>query len=113
METNRPWGSYNVLFDSNNCKVKKINILPNKRLSLQSHKHRSEHWVIVEGTSCIIQVGDDKLTLHKNQYAFIPKGVKHRIENNTGSIVELIETQIGDYFGEDDIIRYEDDFGRV
>lgn len=112
-QTVRPWGSYSVLYDGTECKVKKITVLPGKRLSLQSHNFRSEHWVIVGGESCVIQIGEDKLILHKNQHVFIPKGAKHRIENNGNEVVELIETQVGDYFGEDDIIRYEDDFGRI
>ena len=107
----RPWGNYTVLLESDNYKIKKIIVNPKSRLSLQSHKHRSEHWTIVNGNA-IIQVGKDKLNLTANQHVFIPKETIHRIENNTQSIVELIEVQIGDYLGEDDIIRYEDDYSR-
>jgi len=107
----RPWGNYTVLLESDNYKIKKIIVNPKSRLSLQSHKHRSEHWTIVKGNA-IIQVGKDKLNLTANQHAFIPKETIHRIENNSESIVELIEVQIGDYLGEDDIVRYEDDYSR-
>jgi len=107
----RPWGNYTVLYENDNYKIKKIIVNPKSRLSLQSHKHRSEHWTIVKGYA-IIQLGKDKLNLTANQHAFIPKETIHRIENNSESIVELIEVQIGDYLGEDDIVRYEDDYSR-
>ena len=107
----RSWGNYTVLLENENYKIKKIIVNPKSRLSLQSHKHRSEHWTIVKGNP-IIQVGKDKLNLTVNQHAFIPKETLNRIENNTQSFVELIEVQIGDYLGEDDIIRYEDDYSR-
>ena len=81
-------------------------------MSLQSHSKRSEHWVIVKGTACV-QVGKDNLILHPNQHVYIPKETLHRIENKTDSIVEFVETQIGLYLGEDDIVRYEDDYGRT
>lgn len=109
----RPWGSYQILFNGSTCKVKKLRVLPGKRLSLQSHSHRSEHWVIVAGDSCIVTVGNDNLILHKNQHVFIPREVKHRITNDGNVPIEIIETQTGTYFGEDDIVRYEDDFGRI
>lgn len=107
----RPWGNYIVLYENNNYKIKKLTVYPNSRLSLQSHKYRSEHWTILLGNP-IIQIDKDKLNFYPNQHAFIPKETIHRIENNTQSIVELIEVQIGDYLGEDDIIRYEDDYSR-
>lgn len=111
---NKPWGGYLVIQGEDHIgfKVKRIIVNPNKKLSLQSHKHRSEHWVIIKGQGKV-QVGDDLLQLHKNQSVYIPKGVLHRIENNSNEILEFIETQIGDYLGEDDIIRYSDDYGRV
>jgi len=115
----RPWGWYiNVegndkeIDEDNKFKVKRIGVYPGKRLSLQSHKHRSEHWVIVKGTARV-QVGEDQLILHKNQHVYIPVGVLHRMENIGEDMVEFVETQIGDYLGEDDIVRYQDDFGRV
>lgn len=93
-------------------KVKRIGVYPGKRLSLQSHKQRSEHWVVVKGQAKV-QVGEDFHLLHKNQSVYIPVGVLHRMENVGDEMVEFIETQIGDYLGEDDIVRYEDDFGRI
>lgn len=109
----RPWGWYmNVKEESSCFKVKHICVYPGKRLSLQSHKFRSEHWVIVKGKPTV-QVGKDKFLLHENQHIFIPKETLHRIENNSDDTVEFIETQIGTYLEEDDITRYEDDFGRA
>lgn len=110
----RPWGWYINIDgnDTNGSKVKRIGVYPGKRLSLQSHERRSEHWVIVKGKAKV-QVGKDFHELHKNQSIYIPVGVLHRMENIGNEIVEFIETQIGDYLGEDDIIRYEDDFGRT
>ena len=110
----RPWGWYiNIDGDDyNGSKVKRIGVYSGKRLSLQSHKLRSEHWVVVKG-SAKVQVGEDFHLLHKNQSVYIPIGVLHRMENVGEDMVEFIETQIGDYLGEDDIVRYEDDFGRI
>lgn len=110
----RPWGWYiNVEGnDYNGFKVKRIGVYPGKRLSLQSHNQRSEHWVITKGTAKV-QVGKDFLILNKNQHVYIPKETLHRMENIGEEMVEFVETQIGDYLGEDDIVRYEDDFGRV
>lgn len=110
----RPWGWY-INIDGNDhsgSKVKRIGVYPGKRLSLQSHKQRSEHWVVVKGKAKV-QVGEDFHLLHANQSVYIPIGVLHRIENVGDEMVEFIETQIGDYLGEDDIVRYEDDFGRI
>ena len=109
----RPWGYYSNIFKSKSgYKVKKICVYPGKRLSLQTHKHRSEHWVITDG-SAKVQVGKDFHILQKNQHVYIPKETLHRIENVGEINVEFIETQIGEYLGEDDIVRYEDDFGRA
>lgn len=109
----RPWGWYICIDgdDNSGSKVKRIGVYPGKRLSLQSHNHRAEHWVIVKGTAKV-QVGKDFHILHPNQSVYIPTGALHRMENIGTELVEFIETQIGDYLGEDDIIRYEDDFGR-
>ena len=111
---NRPWGWYINIdgSDTSGSKIKRICVYPEKRLSLQSHSKRSEHWVIVNGNAKV-QLGKDFHLLHKNQSIYIPVEVLHRIENVGNENVELIETQIGDYLGEDDIIRYEDDFGRA
>ena len=113
-KVDRPWGWYICIdgVDNSGSKVKRIGVYPGKRLSLQSHNRRSEHWVIVKGTAKV-QVGNDFHILHKNQSIYIPSGSLHRMENIGTDMVEFIETQIGEYLGEDDIIRYEDDFGRV
>jgi mannose-1-phosphate guanylyltransferase/mannose-6-phosphate isomerase len=110
----RPWGWYINIEGTNTTgfKVKRIGVYPGKRLSLQSHNRRSEHWVIIKGNARV-QVGKDILNLEPNQHVYIPKETLHRMENPGDEIVEFIETQIGDYLGEDDIVRYEDDFGRV
>ena len=110
----RPWGWYHNIEgnDHSGFKVKRIGVSPGKRLSLQSHNRRSEHWVIVKGDARV-QVGDDFLDLHPNQHVYIPKKTLHRMENLGDQEIEFIETQIGDYLGEDDIVRYQDDFGRV
>ena len=109
----KPWGWYLNLEGTDNSghRVKKICVYPNCRLSLQSHKERSEHWIIVKGNAKV-QVGEDHFNITVNQTLYIPKGVLHRLENIGEENVEIIETQIGDYLGEDDIVRYEDDFGR-
>ncbi len=111
----RPWGCYKNIEgdDTNGFKVKLITVYPGKRLSLQSHKYRSEHWVIVKGCAKVRVDKDDNILLKINQHVFIPKGSLHRIENIGTEILQFTETQIGEYLGEDDIIRYDDDFGRV
>ncbi len=108
----RPWGNFEVLSKGNNYKVKKINVYSNCRLSLQSHKHRSEHWVVVEGKATVT-LGDKIITLLKNESIFINSGIKHRLENKTKKTITIIEVQTGNYLGEDDIIRYEDDYKRI
>ena len=110
----RPWGYYVNIEGNDNSgfKVKKISVYINKKLSLQTHNYRSEHWVIVNGTAKV-QIGDDFLILNKNQHVYIPKKTLHRIENIGSDLLEFIETQIGDYLGEDDITRYEDDFNII
>ncbi len=109
----KPWGWYIDLegSDYSGHKVKKICVYPNQRLSLQSHKDRSEHWTIVKGKAKV-QIGEDTHNLEANKSIYIPKGVLHRIENIGVENIEFIEIQIGAYLGEDDIIRYHDDFGR-
>ena len=109
----KPWGWFVNLdgSDYTGYKVKKICVYPTYRLSLQSHKERSEHWIIVKGNAKV-QVGEDIHFLRENQSVYIPKGVLHRIENIGDTDVEFIETQVGKYLGEDDIKRFEDDYGR-
>lgn len=110
----RPWGWYMNIDgdDHSGSKVKRICVLPGSRLSLQSHNYRSEHWVITKGKARV-QLGKDLLDLNPNQSVFIAKEVLHRMENIGTEEVEFVETQIGEYLGEDDIVRYEDDYGRI
>lgn len=109
----RPWGYYvNVYESEEGFKIKTIVVYPGKRLSLQSHNHRSEHWVIVKGNARV-QLGTDEYLLNKDDHIYIPVKTLHRIENVGMYMLEFTETQIGNYLGEDDIIRYEDDYGRV
>ena len=108
----RPWGSYEVLSRGEKFLSKKITVLPSQRLSLQSHEHRSEHWVVVSGEG-EITLGKDVLQCSCNTSAFIPCGVKHRIRNISASReLIFVEVQIGDVLEESDIIRYEDDYDR-
>ncbi len=107
----RPWGSYTVLEDAPDCKVKRLVVKPGEVLSLQLHHRRSEHWTVVRGTAKV-RVGDDEKLLHRNESVYIPMDTKHRLENPTDEDIALIEVQCGDYFGEDDIVRYEDRYGR-
>ena len=111
-EDHRPWGYYVVLSDLEDHKVKRIVVYPQKRLSLQSHKRRSEHWMVVSGTG-VVTLDSEKIQLSPGQSVDIPVGTKHRMTNQGDEPVVFVEVQTGDYFGEDDIERYEDDFGRV
>ncbi len=108
----RPWGSYTVLEDETDCKVKRLTVKPGQVLSLQLHHRRSEHWTVVQGTAKV-RVGDDVFLLERNQSTYIPVETLHRLENPTDADIHLIEVQCGDYFGEDDIVRLEDRYGRV
>ncbi len=111
-KVNRPWGSYTVLEeDPEGFKLKRIEVAPGARLSLQSHARRSEHWVVVSGTATVTN-GDEVITVHKNQSTYIPIGAKHRLENCGSEPLHIVEIQVGDYLGEDDIQRYEDNYGR-
>ena len=111
-KVNRPWGSYTVLEeDQDGFKIKRIEVAPGARLSLQSHKRRSEHWVVVSGTATVTN-GDSIITVHKNQSTYIPIGTKHRLENQGSEPLHIVEIQVGEYLGEDDIQRYEDNYGR-
>jgi mannose-1-phosphate guanylyltransferase/mannose-6-phosphate isomerase len=108
----RPWGSYTVLEDAADCKVKRLTVKPGGILSLQRHRRRSEHWTVVQGTAKV-RVGDREFLLERNQSTYIPMGTLHRLENPGQTDLHLIETQCGDYFGEDDIERLEDVYGRA
>ncbi|MFH1216228.1 MAG: mannose-1-phosphate guanylyltransferase/mannose-6-phosphate isomerase [Pseudomonadota bacterium] len=107
----RPWGSYTILEEQTNFKIKRITVNPGVKLSLQMHHHRSEHWVVVKGTAGVT-CGDKNYLVLENQSTYIPCGEKHRLENPGVIPLELIEVQNGSYLGEDDIIRFDDDFGR-
>ena len=108
----RPWGHFETLAQGNSFKVKRITVNPGGKLSLQSHRHRAEHWVIVEGTAKVT-VGETARTMTENQSVYIPLGELHRLENPGETRLTLIEVQTGTYFGEDDIIRYDDVYSRV
>ncbi len=108
---NRPWGTYECIDASERYQVKHITVHPGATLSLQMHHHRAEHWVVVKGTARVTR-GDETLTLSENQSTYIPLGVTHRLENPGKIPLELIEVQSGSYLGEDDIVRFEDDYGR-
>ena len=108
----RAWGSYTVLEESSGFKIKRIEVLPKQKLSLQMHKHRSEHWVVVSGTAKV-QNGDDIFELLPSQSTYIQAGRKHRLQNSSDDILVIIEVQCGDYLGEDDITRFDDHYGRT
>ena len=112
MKEERPWGWYDVIDEGNRYKVKNIEVKPGSSLSLQVHHHRAEHWVVVEGTA-MIQLNNDKQLLSENQSTFIPLGCKHRLSNPGKIPLKIIEVQSGPYLDEDDIERFDDDFGRV
>jgi mannose-1-phosphate guanylyltransferase len=108
----RPWGTYTVLEDSNGYKIKRIEVKPGKRLSLQKHFHRNEHWIVVSGTATIT-VGNETMLLRPNESTYIKIGEIHRLSNEGKIPIVLIEVQVGEYTGEDDIIRLEDDYKRI
>ena len=108
----RPWGSFTILADEVDHKVKRIVVHPGQRLSLQRHKHRREHWLMVSGTAVVTR-NNDLITLEAGQAIDIALGDIHRVQNDGEDDVVFIEVQLGDYFGEDDIERLEDDYGRI
>ncbi len=108
----RPWGSYEGLAQGDRYQVKRIVVKPGASLSLQLHHHRAEHWVVVRGTARITR-GDEIIVLSENQSTFIPLGIQHRLENPGKIALELVEIQSGAYLGEDDIVRFEDTYGRT
>lgn len=107
----RPWGHYDSLDNGDRFQVKRICVQPGERLSLQKHHHRAEHWVVVRGTA-LVTCGDNEILLTENESTFIPLGVVHRLENPGKVELEIIEVQSGSYLGEDDIVRYDDVYGR-
>lgn len=107
----RPWGTYSVLEGNRGYKIKRIVVKPGKRLSLQKHFHRSEHWIVVSGTAKVT-LGDEETLVRANESTYIPMGQLHRLENPGKIDLVLIEVQVGQYLGEDDIVRVEDDYRR-
>ena len=107
----RPWGSYTVLEEEPRYKIKRLTVNPGAKLSLQMHHHRSEHWIVVKGTAKVT-CGDDTFLVHENESTYISAGRKHRLENDGVIPLELIEVQNGSYLGEDDIVRFDDKYGR-
>jgi mannose-1-phosphate guanylyltransferase / mannose-6-phosphate isomerase len=111
LTVHRPWGTYTVLEEGANFKIKRIVVNPGARLSMQLHHHRSEHWVVVSGTAKITN-GELEIILLENQSTYIPKMHRHRLENPGTEPLQIIEVQCGEYVGEDDIVRFEDTYGR-
>ena len=107
----RPWGSYETIDVEKRFRVKRITVKPGSKISLQKHFHRAEHWTVVSGTALIIR-GNEELLLKEDESTYIPLGILHRLENPGKIHLELIEIQSGSYLGEDDIVRYDDDYGR-
>ena len=111
-EVHRPWGSYDSVDAGDGFQVKRIKVKPGASLSLQSHSKRAEHWIVVRGIARVTR-GEDVFDLRANESTYIPIGAKHRLENPADDMLELIEVQSGAYLGEDDIVRYEDVYGRT
>ena len=110
-ESTRPWGRYDILSEADDFKTKTITVLPGKRLSYQRHQHRAEHWFVVKGSGSVTLDGVDK-ALTAGDSVDIPVGAAHRMANTGAEELVFVEVQTGTYFGEDDIERLEDDFGR-
>jgi mannose-1-phosphate guanylyltransferase/mannose-6-phosphate isomerase len=111
-KVHRPWGWYDSIDEGGRFKVKRIQVKPNASLSLQMHHHRAEHWIVVTGTAEVTN-GDKTILLTENQSTYIPLGETHRLANPGTIPLEIIEVQSGSYLGEDDIVRFEDTYGRT
>ena len=107
----RPWGTYSILEEGDRFKIKRIEVKPGAKLSLQMHYHRSEHWIVVSGMAKVVN-GEKEILVNTNQSTYIPAGHKHRLENVGVVDLVMIEVQSGEYLGEDDIVRFEDVYGR-
>src|SRR6185312_977828 len=107
----RPWGSFRSIHNGERVQVKHITVKPGAKLSLQMHHHRAEHWVVVSGTAKVVR-GNEEIILHEDQSTYIPLGTPHRLENPGKIPLHVIEVQSGSYLGEDDIVRFEDSYGR-
>ena len=108
----RPWGSFTILEEGRGYKIKRIEVKPGHRLSLQMHHHRSEHWIVVSGTAKVT-CGELEVMLSNNQSTYVPQCTNHRLENPGVIPLVLIEVQNGEYLGEDDIVRFQDDYART
>jgi mannose-6-phosphate isomerase-like protein (cupin superfamily) len=109
--TLRPWGWYETVSTAPGHKIKRIQVHPGQQSSLQKHHHRAEHWVVTQGTAHI-RLGEREFDLRVGEHCDIALGQVHRLANRTEQVVEIVEIQFGDYLGEDDIVRFEDDYGR-
>ena len=108
----RPWGSFTILDEGEGFKVKRISVNPSHKLSLQYHHHRSEHWTVVQGEATVT-IGESTKPVKINESVYIPLKEKHALANEGEELMQLIEVQLGDYLGEDDIVRLEDRYGRA
>ncbi len=108
----RPWGTYTVLEEGSRFKIKRIVVKPGASLSLQMHHHRSEHWIVVSGMANVVN-GEHAMVVNTNESTYIPAGHKHRLENPGVIDLVMIEVQVGEYLGEDDIVRFQDNYGRT
>jgi mannose-1-phosphate guanylyltransferase len=111
-EVYRPWGKYDSIDFGKRDQVKRITVKPGEKLSIQKHHHRSEHWIVVSGTASVLN-GDKTILVTENESTYIPLGTIHALENPGKIPLEMIEVQTGSYLGEDDIIRFEDKYGRI
>ena len=111
-KVNRPWGWFEILDEGANYKVKRIVVKPNSKLSYQAHKYRSEHWVVLKGKASILR-DKEEIVLLNNESTFIKKGMRHQLKNNQKIDLEIIEVQTGNKISEEDIIRYDDEYGRI
>jgi mannose-6-phosphate isomerase len=107
----RPWGSFTILEEGQGYKIKRIEVKAGHRLSLQMHHHRSEHWIVISGIAKVTR-GEEEIMLSENQSTYVPRFTQHRLENPGKVPLVLIEVQNGEYLGEDDIVRFEDDYAR-
>jgi mannose-1-phosphate guanylyltransferase/mannose-6-phosphate isomerase len=112
MTEERPWGTFTVLQSPDHYKLKQLVVKPGHRLSLQLHHQREEHWIVTRGNP-MVTVGERTWQARSGEYIHIPKEARHRLENPGPDLVEIIEVQLGEYFGEDDIVRFADDYQRV
>jgi len=107
----RPWGWFEILYEESNLKIKRIMVKPGRRLSLQSHQNRAENWVVIQGNA-LVSLEDREIPLSTSQAVFIPRQARHRMANPGKNDLIFVEVQTGTYLGEDDIVRFEDDFDR-